>query len=135
MLIFEISNFLGLAGYYRRFENGRKLSIRGRIVGFRLQDMDSMVGMTLTRERERLRMLGALGMRVLVARGRISLLLVRGRGRRLMLHTSFRTRTRIGQVRRDCPQRQGSQDFGITQSQLAVEQESIQFIPPHPSTG
>ena len=42
-------------------------------------------------------------MLVLVARGRISLLLVRGRGRRLLLHTSFRTRARIGHVRRDCP--------------------------------
>ena len=33
------------------------------------------------------------------------------------------------------PQRQGSQDFGTMQSQLAVGHESIQFIPPHPSTG
>ena len=33
------------------------------------------------------------------------------------------------------PQGQGSQDFGTMQSQLAVEQENIQFIPPHPSTG
>ena len=32
------------------------------------------------------------------------------------------------------PQRQGSQDFGTMQSQLAVEQENILFIPPHPST-
>ena len=32
------------------------------------------------------------------------------------------------------PQRQGSQGFGTIQSQLAVGQESIQFIPPHPST-
>ena len=39
-----------------------------------------MVGTALTIERERYRMLGALGMRVLVARGmRVSLLLVRGR--------------------------------------------------------
>ena len=38
-------------------------------------------------------------------------------------------------MRRDCPQRQGSQDFGTAQSQLAVEQESIQFIPPHSSMG
>ena len=30
------------------------------------------------------------------------LLLVRGRGKRLLLHTSFRTRARIGHVRRDC---------------------------------
>ena len=36
----------------RRFENGMKLSIRARIVGLRLQDMDSMVGTTLTIERE-----------------------------------------------------------------------------------
>ena len=135
MSIFEIRSFLGLARYYRRFENGLKLSIRGRIVGLRLRDMNSMVGTALTIERERSRMVGALGMRVLVARGRISLLLVRGRGRRLLLHMSFKTRARIGHVRRDCPQRQGSQDFGTVQSQLAVEQESILFIPPHPSTG
>ena len=33
------------------------------------------------------------------------------------------------------PQRQRSQDFGTIQSQLAIGQESIQFIPLHPSTG
>ena len=33
------------------------------------------------------------------------------------------------------PQRYGSQDFGTIQSQLAIGQESILFIPPHPSTG
>ena len=36
----------------RRFENGLKLSIRARIVGLRLHDMDSMVGTTLNIERE-----------------------------------------------------------------------------------
>ena len=36
----------------RRFENGLKLSIRGKFVGLRLQDMDSMVGTALTIERE-----------------------------------------------------------------------------------
>ena len=36
----------------RRFENGLKLSIRGRIVGLRLQDMESMVGTSMTIERE-----------------------------------------------------------------------------------
>ena len=52
MSIFEIHSFLGLVGYYRRLENGQKFSIRGRIVGFRLRNMDSMVGTTLTIERE-----------------------------------------------------------------------------------
>ena len=36
----------------RRFENRLKLSIRARIVGLRLQDMDFMVRTTLTIERE-----------------------------------------------------------------------------------
>ena len=34
----------------RRFENGLKLSIWARIIGLRLQDMDSIVGTTLTIE-------------------------------------------------------------------------------------
>ena len=45
----------------RRFENGLKLSIRGKIVDLRLQGMDSMVGTTLVIERE---MEDALGIRV-----------------------------------------------------------------------
>ena len=52
MSIFEIRSFLGLAGYYRRFENGLKLSIQGRIVEFLLRDMDSMVGTAQTIEIE-----------------------------------------------------------------------------------
>ena len=36
----------------RRFENGLNLSIRSRIVGLRLQNMDSMVGTALNIERE-----------------------------------------------------------------------------------
>ena len=52
MSIFEICSFLGLVGYSRKFENGLKLSIRDRIVGLRLRDMDSMVGTVLTIERE-----------------------------------------------------------------------------------
>ena len=75
----------------RRFENGLKLSIWSRIVGLRLQDMDSMVGIALTIDRERSRMLGALGMWVLVARGRrVSLLLVRERSRGLLVHEGSR---------------------------------------------
>ena len=36
----------------KRFENGLKLSIRGRFICLCLQDMDSMVGTTMTIERE-----------------------------------------------------------------------------------
>ena len=36
----------------RRFENRLKLSIQGRIVGLRVQDMDSLVGIALTIERD-----------------------------------------------------------------------------------
>ena len=52
MSIFEIHSLLGLARYYERHENGLKLSIRARIVGLRLRDMDSMVGTILTIKRE-----------------------------------------------------------------------------------
>ena len=40
-----------------------------------------------------------------------------------------------GHMRRDCPQRQGSQGFGTSQSQLVVGQERIQYDPPQRSTG
>ena len=94
MSIFEIRSFLGLAGYSRKFENGLKLSIRDRIIGLRLRDMDSMVGAALTIEREiedtwNTRDTGVGSKR------EDQLLLVRERGRRLLLHTSFRTSTRI----------------------------------------
>ena len=38
-----------------------------------------------------------------------------------------------GHMKRDCPQRQGSQDFGTAQSQSTVGQEMTQFVPPPPS--
>ena len=38
-------------------------------------------------------------------------------------------------MRRDCPQRQGSQGFGTTQSQSVAGQERIQYVPPQHSTG
>ena len=40
------------AAKVRRFENRLRLSIRSRIIGLHLQDMDSMVGTTMTIERE-----------------------------------------------------------------------------------
>ena len=51
----------------RRFENGLKLSIRCKIVGLRLQDMDSMVGTALAIERE---MDDAQGIRAMSADGK-----------------------------------------------------------------
>ena len=56
-----------------------------------------MVGTTLTIEKEIVDVRG-IRVRMLVRRGRIDLLLVRGRGRRLLLHTSFRTKARIGHL-------------------------------------
>ena len=108
-----VARFTGLAHFtddyvatdmvkVRRFENGLKLSIRGRIVELYLQDMDSMVGTALTIERERSRMLRALGMQVLVVKGRrVSLLPVRERSRGLLVHvgskvTAIRARDRSG---------------------------------------
>ena len=134
----------------RRFENELKLSIRGRNVGLRLQDMDSMVGTAVTIERiddsQSTRDAGVGSKR----EDRPSF----SSGKRQKTSASHEFQDQ-GQdwassqpeqricyfsrqprhVRWDCPQRQGSQDFGTTQSQLAVEQESIQFIPPHPNTG
>ena len=95
MSILEICSFLGLAGYYRRFENGLKLSIRDRIVGLRLRDIDSMVETVSTIEREIEDTWNTRDTGVGSKRERISFLLVQGRGRRLLLHTSFRTRARI----------------------------------------
>ena len=60
-------------------------------------------------------------MRVLVVRGRISLLLVRGRGRRLLLHTSVRTRAKIGHVRRDCPR---ERDPGLWENAVPVSRKT-----------
>ena len=40
-----------------------------------------------------------------------------------------------GHMRRDCPQRQGSQGFGTSQSQSVAGKERIQYIPPQHGTG
>ena len=137
MSIFEIRSFLGLAGYYERHENGLKLSIRDRIVGLRLRDMGSMVGTVLTIEREiedaQSTQDAGVGSEREDQPSSSS-----GKGQKTSASHEFQDQgqdwavSQVGQVisyfcrlpghvRRDCPQRQGSQDFGTTQSQLAVE--------------
>ena len=135
----------------RRFENGLKLSIRGRIVGLRLRDMDSMVGTALTIERE---IEDARSTRDAGVGNKREDQPSYSSGKRQKTSASHEFQDQgqdwafsqagqvicyfcrqLGHVRRDCPQRQGSQGVGTAQSQLAAEQESIQVIPPHPSTG
>ena len=67
----------------RKFKDGLKLSIRGKIVGLLLQDMDSMVRTVMVIERE-VDDVGASGMCVLVLKGRRvnSLLLAREKKQR-----------------------------------------------------
>ena len=137
MSIVEVRSFLGLAGYYRRFENKLKLSIQDRIVGFRLLDMDSMVGTVLTIEREiedaRSTRDAGVGSEREDQPSSSS-----GKRQKTSASHEFQDQSQDwavsqeghvisyfcrqpGHVRRDCPQRQGSQDFGTAQSQLAVE--------------
>ena len=81
----------------RRFENGLKLSIRGKIVGLRLRDMDSMVGTTLTIEREiedaRSTRDASVGSKREDQHSSSS-----GKRQKTSTHTSFRTRARIGHL-------------------------------------
>ena len=137
------------AAKVRRFENRLKLSIRGRIIGLRLRDMDSMVGTALTVERE---IEDARSTRDAGVGNKREDQPSSSSGKRQKTSASHEFQDqgqdwassqlwqRIcyfcrqhGHVRR--AQRQGSQGVGTSQSQLAVEQESIQFIPPHPSAG
>ena len=140
----------------RRFENGLKLSLQARIVGLRLQHMDSMVGTTLTIERdiEDARSTRDAGVsskrkdnqsssssgkkqRASSSRGSQS----RGHPGQGRMRVSGQARQMVcyhcqqpGHMRRDFPRRQGSQGFGTTQSQSVAGQERIQYVPPQHST-
>ena len=111
MSIFEIRSFLGLAGYYRRFENGLKLSIRGKIIGFHLRDMDSMVGTTLTIERE---IENAQSTRDTGVGSKREDQSSSSSGKRQKTSASheFQDQGRDWACETGLPQRQGSQDFG-----------------------
>ena len=144
----------------RRFEDGLKLSIRGKIVGHNLQDMDSMVSTALIIEREienarSIRDAGASSKRKeshsssssgkkskasssrrFQSRGH------RGQGQSRVLSQEGRPGPMTcfychqpGHMKRDCPQRHGSQGFGPTRSQSSVGQAQTQFVPPPPSVG
>ena len=136
----------------RRFENGLKLSIRFKIVGLRLQDMDSMVGTALTIEREIEDAGSTRDASISSKRKESQSSSSSGKKPRASSSQGFQSRGNPGQgqmrvasqamqmvcyhyqqpghMRRDCPQRQGSQGFGTAQSQSVLGQERIQYIPP-----
>ena len=141
----------------RRFENGLKLSIRARIVGIRLQDMDSMVGTSLTIEREiedarstrdasvsgkrkdsqsssssgkRQRASSSRGSQSRGHPGQGQMRVAGQAGQMVCYHCQ-----KPGHMRRDCPWRQGSQGFGTAQSQSVAGQERIQYVTPQHGTG
>ena len=130
----------------RRFENGLKLSIWGKIMGLRLQDMNSMVGTALAIERE---MEDTWGIRYASAswkrkedqpssslgkRQRTSVPRVPQVHGQPGPMTCFYCH-QPGHMKRDFKLRYGSQGFGPVQSQLSVGQAQTQFIPPYPSMG
>ena len=117
----------------RRFENGLKLSIRDRIVGLRLQDMDSMVGTALTEDARSTRDASVSGkrkdsqsssssgkrQRASNSRGSQS----RGHPGQGQMRVASQARQMVcyhcqqpGHMRMDCPWRQGSQGFRTAQS-------------------
>ena len=143
----------------RKFEDGLKLSIRGKIVGLLLQDMDYMVRTALAIEREiddvrSIRVTGAgdkrnegqpssssrKKQRTSVPRG------FSGQGRGFQGQSQIRAPSQSGpmtcyhchqpgHMRRDCSQRQGSQSHGTPQSQSSVGYTQTQYVPSYPGMG
>ena len=143
----------------RKFEDGLKLSIRGKIVGFLLQDMDSMVktAMAIEREIDDARSIrdasasekrkescssssSGKKRRTSVPRGHS----VQGCGYQSQGQGRDASQAGLmicfychqpGHRKRDCPQRWRSQGYGTLQSQTLVGQTPIQFVPSHPGMG
>ena len=89
----------------RKFEDGLKLSIRGKIVGHNLQDMDSLVSTALIIEREiedawSIRDAGSSGKRKESQSASSS-----RRSQRLLVHEGFRATTIRAKVRLGLPVR------------------------------
>ena len=148
------------AAKVRKFEDVLKLSIRDKIIGHNLQDMDSMVSTTLIIEREvddarSIRDAGSSDKK----RGNQASFLGSGKKQRTSVPQGFQGRGRsqqgqgqvrvTSQVRKmtcfhcyqsghmwwNCPQIQGFQDQGTPQSLSSVGHEKTQYVPPYPSTG
>ena len=143
----------------RKFEDGLELSIRGKIVGFLLQDMDFMVrtAMAIKREIEDARSIRDVGTSVKRKEGQPSSSSgkklkasssrgFQGQGRSYQGQCHIRAPSQSGpmtcfhshqpgHMRRDCSLRQGSQDYGAPQSQSSVKRAQTQYVPPYPNTG
>ena len=85
----------------RKFEDSLKLSIRGKIVGFLLQDMDFMVriAMPIKREIDEARSISDAGASEKKEEETINLFLARGRSKGLLLHEDFRDRVEAIRVK------------------------------------
>ena len=134
------------AAKVRRFEDGLKLSIGGKIIGHNLQDMDSMANTALIIEREIENARSICDAKASGKRKKDQPFSSLGKRQRTYVPRVPQLQGQLGSMtcfychqpghmNRDCQWRQGSQGFGLTQSQSSVGQARTQFIPSHPSVG